>query len=341
MNRDEQPIIGESPAFLETLELVSQAAALNRSVLIVGERGTGKELIADRLHYLSPRWDQPLIRMNCAAINDALLESELFGHESGAFTDARGRRLGRFEQADGGSLFLDELATTSAAVQEKILRIIEYGEFERLGSSQTLRVDVRVIGATNEDLPTLAKQGRFRADLLDRLSFEVITLPPLRERREDIPLLAEHFAIRMSRELKREIFSGFTDRARARLMAYPWPGNVRELKNTIERAVYRLQQYDQPVSHLQFDPFDSPYRPDHEHTSEGLPVNGASHDGPPVESSDDQLPIDLKQHLESIEIEWIERALEACQGNQKKTAEALGLSYDQLRGLLRKYSISS
>ena len=338
MNRDEQPIIGESPAFLTMLEQVSRAAALNRPVLVVGERGTGKELIAERLHYLSPRWDQPLIRLNCAAISESLLESELFGHESGAFTDARGRRAGRFELADGGSLFLDELATTSAAVQEKILRIVEYGEFERLGSSKTLSVDVRVIGATNEDLPTLADQNRFRADLLDRLSFEVITLPPMRERPEDISLLAEHFAIRMSREMGREVFAGFSDRAREQMLAYAWPGNVRELKNTVERAVYRLEEIERPIEHLQFDPFESPFRPQHPRTN-NTEASSTSHKQAPAETKQ-KLPIDLKQHLQDIEIEWIERALGEQDGNQRRAAKQLGLSYDQLRGLLRKYGIS-
>ena len=338
MHRDEQPIIGESPAFLSMLEQVSRAAALNRPVLVVGERGTGKELIAERLHYLSPRWDQPLVRLNCAAINEALLESELFGHESGAFTDARGRRTGRFELADSGSLFLDELATTSVAVQEKILRIVEYGEFERLGSSKTLRVDVRVIGATNEDLPALADQNRFRADLLDRLSFEVITLPPMRERREDIGLLAEHFAIRMSREMGREVFAGFSDRAREQMLAYAWPGNVRELKNTVERAVYRLEEIEQPIEKLQFDPFDSPFRPQLSGQDQNPSSTG---DRAPSESNaEQQLPIDLKQHLQDIEIEWIERALQEQEGNQRRAAKQLGLSYDQLRGLLRQYELS-
>ena len=338
MHRDEQPIIGESPAFLSMLEQVSRAAALNRPVLVVGERGTGKELIAERLHYLSPRWDQPLVRLNCAAINEALLESELFGHESGAFTDARGRRTGRFELADSGSLFLDELATTSVSVQEKILRIVEYGEFERLGSSKTLRVDVRVIGATNEDLPALADQNRFRADLLDRLSFEVITLPPMRERREDIGLLAEHFAIRMSREMGREVFAGFSDRAREQMLAYAWPGNVRELKNTVERAVYRLEEIEQPIEKLQLDPFDSPFRPQPSGQDQNPSSTGDR--AAPESNAEQQLPIDLKQHLQDIEIEWIERALHEQEGNQRRAAKQLGLSYDQLRGLLRKYEIS-
>jgi len=202
-------LLGESPAFLEVLDHVSQIAPLSKPVLIVGERGTGKELIAARLHYLSARWDQEYLKMNCAAISETLLETELFGHEAGAFTGATKMHRGRFERADKGSLFLDELATTSALVQEKLLRIIEYGEFERVGGSKTLTTDVRLIAATNEDLPSLAAAGKFREDLLDRLAFDVITLPPLRHRREDILLLAEHFAMNMASEMGLDYFSGF------------------------------------------------------------------------------------------------------------------------------------
>src|SRR5690606_24339796 len=191
-------------------------------VLIVGERGTGKELIAARLHFLSNRWEAEFLKLNCAAISDTLLESELFGHEAGAFTGATRTHRGRFERADGGTLFLDELANTSPLVQEKLLRVIEYGEYERVGGNKTLRCDVRLVAATNEDLPSLADAGKFRHDLLDRLAFDVITLPPLREREEDILLLAEHFAITMAGELGRDLFAGFTPRAREQLLAYPW-----------------------------------------------------------------------------------------------------------------------
>ena len=324
MKRQEQPLIGESPAFLNMLEQVSRAALLNRPVLVVGERGTGKELIAERLHYLSSRWDQPLVKLNCAAISSALLESELFGHEAGAFTDASRRRIGRFEQAGEGTLFLDELATTSQAVQEKILRIIEYGEFERLGSSTTQSVDVRVVGATNEDLPSLAAVGKFRADLLDRLSFDVITLPPLRERLEDIEPLAEHFAIRMSRELGRELFAGFSSKAMRQMLEYTWPGNVRELKNVVERAVYRLEKIEGPITVLELDPFDSPWRP---RTASELAANPE----PGV------LRNDLRTWLDEQERLLVERAISECGGNRKRAAERLGLTYDQLRGILRKH----
>ena len=330
MKREEQPIVGESPAFLNALEEASRAAQLNRPLLIVGERGTGKELIAERVHFLSPRWDQPLVRLNCAAISEALLESELFGHEAGAFTDAQTRRLGRFERADGGSLFLDELASTSSNIQEKILRVIEYGQFERLGSSRTLEVDVRLIGATNEDLPALARDGRFRADLLDRLAFDVITLPPLRERREDILPLAEHFAIRMSREMGRNLFAGFSRAASRALLEHSWPGNVRELKNVVERAVYRLEAADQPVEAFQFDPFDSPWRPG---------AGGRQGAGRPGLPDPRFKVFDLKDELKQLEVRSIQRALEACGGNQRRAAGRLGLSYHQFRGLLKKYEL--
>ena len=335
MNHNEQPIIGESPAFLEVLEEVSRVAVLDRPVLVVGERGTGKELIADRLHFLSTRWDHPLVRVNCAAISEPLLESELFGHEAGAFTDASHQRKGRFEQADGGTLFLDELASTSMAVQEKILRVIEYGQFERLGSSRTIEVDVRIVGASNVDLPALAEDGKFRADLLDRLAFDVITLPPLRRRQEDILPLAEHFAIKMSRELDRELFSGFSSDAKEMLLSHRWPGNVRELKNVVERAVYRLDSPDDLIPELQFDPFASPWRP-----RQTPAISRESHVAPGQVQAED-LPLDLRQHLDEEEKRLVTIALERTGGHQGKAAKLLKLTYDQLRGILRKHGLSS
>ncbi len=329
MTRNEQPLVGESPAFLALLESVSRAAPLNRPVLIVGERGTGKELIAERLHFLSARWDQPLVKLNCAAISEALLESELFGHEAGAFTDASRQRQGRFEQASDGTLFLDELASTSMSVQEKILRIIEYGQFERLGSSRTIEVDVRVIGAANVDLPELAREGRFRSDLLDRLAFDVITLPPLRERREDILPLAEHFAIRMTREMDREVFAGFAPEAIALLDEYPWPGNIRELKNVIERAVYRTEAPEEPSTEIRFDPFESPWRP----------ARQAPGDRPGALPDPGETAIDLRSVLDDSEKHLVLRALAATGGHQGRAAERLGLTYDQLRGIMRKHQL--
>ena len=323
----DQQLIGESPAFLEVLEHVSRVAPLNRPVLVIGERGTGKELIAARIHFLSQRWDNPFIKMNCAALAESLLETELFGHEAGSFTGAGKRRLGRFELANNGSLFLDELSSTSSGVQEKILRVIEYGEFERVGGSETIRTDVRIIGATNDDLPVLAEQGKFRADLLDRLAFDVITLPPLRQRTDDIMTLAEHFAVKMTVELGLKIFNGFTEQARDELMSYAWPGNVRELKNVVERAVYSCGEVDQPVSEIVFDPFESPWRP------------GEKPAGANAKELPDQ-PYDLKQSIQEEEIRRIEHALELCRFNQKKTAEFLGMTYHQLRGYLRKYDLT-
>jgi len=328
--QQEQPLIGESPVFLEVLERVSRVAQLNRPVLVVGERGTGKELIAARIHYLSPRWDRPFIKLNCAALTESLLETELFGHEAGSFTGATRRRLGRFELANQGSLFLDELATTSDRVQEKILRVIEYGELERVGGNDTILTDVRIIGATNEDLPALAEQGKFRADLLDRLAFDVITLPPLRERAEDILPLASHFAVKMSGELGLELFEGFSEAARLLLMEYAWPGNVRELKNVVERAVYTSLGSDEPISEINFDPFESPWRPGGGQLESETGPGGAA----PTEA------YDFKEHVQNTEIGLLQAALKRCRFNQKKTAEFLGMTYHQLRGYLRKYQLT-
>lgn len=254
-------LIGQSNALLEVLEHVSQIAPLSKPVLIIGERGTGKELIAERLHYLSQRWDQSFIKLNCSSLSENLLESELFGHESGAFTGAKGRHEGRFERADGGTLFLDELANTSGLIQEKLLRVIEYGEYERVGGSKTLNADVRLICAANEDLPSLAEAGEFRADLLDRLAFDVITLPPLRCRREDILPLAEYFAVGMARQLKLELFTGFAAEAVATMMDHSWPGNIRELKNAIERSVYRHGHNPEPIENIVLDLLPRPTAP--------------------------------------------------------------------------------
>ncbi len=341
-------LLGESPAFLEVLDLVSQVASLAKPVLIVGERGTGKELIAARIHYLSSRWDQEYLKMNCAAISESLLESELFGHEAGAFTGAAKLRKGRFERVDRGSLFLDELATTSPLVQEKLLRVIEYGEYERLGGSRTLTTDVRLICATNEDLPALAAKGQFREDLLDRLAFDVITLPPLRSRPEDIMLLAEQFAISMALALEREYFPGFTESARKTLRSYHWPGNVRELKNVVERSVYRSQDPDAPVDVIAIDPFESPFRPRAagqiqtaaiEVTDDVESPAGSTASIVPSVPKVSDFPIDFRQSVQDYEIGLIRSALAASQFNQRKTAEALGVTYHQLRGYLKKYDL--
>ncbi|HDG1690446.1 TPA: phage shock protein operon transcriptional activator [Kluyvera georgiana] len=317
-------LLGEANRFIEVLEQVSRLAPLNKPVLIIGERGTGKELIANRLHYLSSCWQGPFISLNCAALNENLLDSELFGHEAGAFTGAQKRHPGRFERADGGTLFLDELATAPMLVQEKLLRVIEYGELERVGGSQPLQVNVRLVCATNADLPQLVEEGTFRADLLDRLAFDVVLLPPLRERQSDIMLMAEHFAIQMCRELKLPLFPGFTDRARDTLLHYRWPGNIRELKNVVERSVYRHGSIDEPLDDIIIDPFRR------QPTIAGEPA---------TEITGPALPLNLRQFQLEQEKDLLQQSLQQARFNQKNAAELLGLTYHQLRALLKKHAL--
>ena len=334
-------LLGSAPAFAEVMEQVSRAAPLNRPVLVIGERGTGKELVAARLHFLSRRWDRPFVKMNCATLAESLLETELFGHEAGAFTGATRRHFGRFELAHEGSLFLDELANASQRVQEKILRVIEYGEFERVGGRETIRTNVRLIAATNLDLPSEARAGRFREDLLDRLAFDVITLPPLRARAEDILLLAEHFATRMSQELRRDLFPGFSQQAQAQLLEYSWPGNVRELRNVVERAVYRMDEIEDEIDNVEFNPFESPWRPQPKLPvveSQAAPAVAVISE-PPQSSVVPTLPADFRAEIECIEKIWLEEAMRQAKFNQRRAAELLGLSYHQLRGYLRKYKL--
>jgi psp operon transcriptional activator len=309
-------------------------APLVRPVLLIGERGTGKELMAARLHYLSPRWNQPFVKLNCGALSESLLEAELFGHEAGSFTGAQKRRLGRFELAHRGTLFLDEIANAPLNVQETILRVVEYGTFERVGGSDTVKVDVRLVAAANMDLPAMAAAGRFRADLLDRLAFDVITLPPLRHRREDIMVVAEHVALRMTKELGRDIFPGFTERAVAELEAYGWPGNVRELRNVIERAVYRTPA-GQPVDELVLDPFDSPWRPLAAHAAPAPRPAAAV----PVAEAAPAQGYDFVAHIAGTEKRLLTDALHKNAHHQKRTAEFLGMSYHQLRNQLRKHGL--
>ncbi len=331
-----QPIIGEAPAFVDMLEHVSRAAPLNKPVLVVGERGTGKELIASRLHFLSLRWDQPLVKVNCAALTESILESELFGHEAGAFTGAVKAHTGHFERADGGTLILDELATISLRMQEKILRVIEYGELQRVGGSNTIRTDVRIVGSTNADLPSLADAGQFRHDLLDRLAFDVITVPPLRERTEDILPLAQSFAVNMASELRLDMFPGFTARAASSLLKHDWPGNVRELKNAVERSVYRSEDKSRMVSQIAFDPFDSPFQLASASTPTTIaPASQATARRTPL------LPVDLKKRMLETERNLLEAALEKSRFNQRVAASLLNLTYDQLRGKLRKHRLDT
>ncbi|MFG0606919.1 phage shock protein operon transcriptional activator [Vibrio mimicus] len=326
----QQSLLGESPAFLAVLDKVSRLAPIDRPVLVIGERGTGKELIAQRLHYLSKRWEQPLVSLNCSTLSEGLIDSELFGHESGSFTGAKGRHQGRFERAEGGTLFLDELATAPLSVQEKLLRVIEYGQYERVGGSQVLTANVRLVCATNADLPQMAKQGQFRADLLDRLAFDVIHLPPLRKRPEDIVLLAEHFAIRMCRELQLPLFVGFSRNALSQLEEYPWPGNVRELKNVVERAVYQQGLNNQPIEQLVFNPFNSS---NHGDVVTEMSEIEANHTVEPRF----HLPLDYKIWQQQLDIELLQAALSQAKFNQKQAAQLLGLSYHQFRGMMRKY----
>jgi psp operon transcriptional activator len=323
-------LVGEDPVFLDAVERCSRLAPIDRPCLVVGERGTGKELFAARLHYLSPRWNAALMRVNCAALTESLLESELFGHEAGAFTGAQRRRAGIFERADRGTLILDEIADASLAVQSKVLRVIEYGEFERVGGSATIKVDVRVIGSTNVDLPGRVASGDFRADLLDRLAFDVITIPPLRVRQRDIMLLAEVFAMQATAALGLDEFSGFADVARQALLAHSWPGNVRELRNVVERSVFAAGVEKSPVSKVIIDPFDSPFRP-------GRPADTTPER---VASDTDNLPADgFRESVANHERRLLERALAFSRHNQAAAARHLGLDYHQFRRLLKRHGI--
>jgi psp operon transcriptional activator len=341
MERTNQ-FVGQSLAFLDAVERASRAAPLNRPVLVIGERGTGKELIAERLHHLSGRWAAPLIVMNCAALPETLIEAELFGHEAGSFTGASKTRHGRFEEADGGTLFLDELGTLSMPAQDRLLRAVEYGEITRIGASKPIDVDVRIVAATNASLPAEVEKGRFRADLLDRLSFEVVTLPPLRARTGDIPLLADHFGRRMAVELDWPNWPGFSTTAVGELEGYSWPGNIRELKNVVERAVYRWEDPERPVEAIQFDPFHSPWAPQAttsqpraqvEPESEIEASEAASPVAPPTSTSD------FRAAVSDYERALLQNALAANRFNQRATATALNLSYDQLRHALKRHKL--
>lgn len=357
---ERKSMLGESRLMLNLADQISRIAPLNKPVLVLGERGTGKELVAERLHFLSNRWDKAFLKINCAAMSESLLESELFGHEAGSFTGANKRHLGRFERAEEGSLFLDELATCSLQVQEKLLRVVEYGEFERLGGQEVLQADVRLIAATNENLKSLAEKNEFRADLLDRLAFDVLHIPPLRFRVDDVLLLAEHFALGICQELGRDFFPGFSELAQDQLRDHGWPGNVRELKNAIERSVYRQEELDEPIKDLVLDPFIPPWK------QEGVPLKVS--ETPATESegykgskggqafkensagktaelhSVTNLDIvlgagGLSSKVEVLERKLIEEALESSRYNQKVAAEMLDLTYHQLRSMMKKYNM--
>jgi len=337
--------VGQSLAFLDAVERASRAAPLNRPVLVIGERGTGKELIAERLHHLSSRWAGPLVVMNCAALPETLIEAELFGHEAGSFTGASKTRHGRFEEADGGTLFLDELGMLSMPAQDRLLRAVEYGEITRIGASKPITVDVRIVAATNENLPLQVDRGKFRADLLDRLSFEVVTLPPLRARSGDIPLLADHFGRRMAVELEWTNWPGFSPKAASELEAYNWPGNVRELRNVVERAVYRWEDPERDIDAIQFDPFHSPWAPSSTEprhfvrTDPELPVDDSEATESPAAALPSVSTSDFRAAVSEYEKALLQNALAANRFNQRATATALNLSYDQLRHALKRHKL--
>lgn len=326
--------LGQSEPFLEFQERLSRVAPVNRPVLLIGERGTGKELAAARLHYLSSRWQAPMVALNCSALAPSLIESELFGFEKGAFTGALQRRIGRFESADRGSLFLDEIGSIPLEVQEKILRVVEYNVFERVGSSESVEVDVRIIAATNADLNDLARKKLFKQDLLDRLSFEVLFLPPLRERREDIALLAGHFAGRMALELGWKEIPVFSDEAIGILESHAWPGNIRELKNVVERAVYRSNSA--VITDIDLRPFDSPYQ-----RAQASMRQESARDEKETSNPEALLRLPLKAAVWDLKCTLLETALRKAQYNQKKAARILGLTYHQFRGLYRQYKATN
>jgi DNA-binding NtrC family response regulator len=303
------PGIASSPAMQQLLQQLERLARLPRPVLIRGERGTGKEMVARHVHDLSPRSSKPFVAINCAAFNDELVAAEIYGHEKGAFTGADRRYSGKLEQADGGTLFLDEVGNMSSAFQERILRVVEYQQFQRLKGSDTLRVDVRLVSATNADLESLIKEGSFRADLLDRLAFATLELPPLRKRREEIPQLVEYFVKTLKEEIPNLEAARFGPTAMKRLQEYHWPGNIRELRNVVERCCC--------------------YSLDEVITVEDLPSEIAG-SRMPMESGYEEQVTEFKRQL-------LVRALEESGGNQKEAAKRLMLSYDQFRHQVRTY----
>jgi DNA-binding NtrC family response regulator len=313
-------IVGRSQKMQQVLRTVSLVAPLKTTVLITGESGTGKELIAKAIHYHSPRAHQPLVTLNCAAIPENLLESELFGHERGAFTDAHARKLGQFELADQGTIFLDEIGEMQPGTQAKILRVLEQGEFLRVGGTQPVRVDVRVIAATNRDLSEGIREGRFRSDLYYRLNVVSIHLPPLRERREDIVPLIRHFLARKAQEL-RVPEKSFTSEAMDLLLAYAWPGNVRELENVVERSLVLS-------TGREMGPADLP-----EYISRR---DAFAH---PVQQSVLRGETSLGEAVDRFEEELIRRALEQSGYNQTRAAQILGTTRRILKYKMDKLGI--
>ena len=311
-------MIGQSRLFRATLDIVRQAAASHATVLITGESGTGKELVARALHELSPRHAGPFVPVNCAALPESILESELFGYERGAFTGANSRKEGRFDRADKGTLLLDEIAEMSPSVQAKLLRVVQQGEFERLGGVAAVKVDVRLIAATNRDLVSEVRAGRFREDLYYRLNVVAIALPPLRDRPEDIPLLADHFLQRFSRRNEKAV-SGMTPEALAALSAYSWPGNVRELENTIERAVVLGRGNQLTIDDL----------PESIRASGGeqpSPSGGVYGGKLAATALGGTLPVPLGTPLEEVERMLIRETLRYTRGDKTLAARLLGIA---------------
>src|SRR5919201_3147516 len=298
--RGPRTAIGMSPAFRRMITLVEQVADSEATVLIQGESGSGKELVARMIHEGSPRRARPFVAVNCAALPETLLESELFGYEKGAFTGAAGRKEGRFELADGGTLFLDEVADLSLVTQPKILRVLQQGEFERLGGTRTITVDARIVTATNQDLAQMVRDKRFREDLYYRLNVINISVPPLRERREDIPMLAQHF-LRVYAAKNNRRLDGFTKEALQRLEGYAWPGNVRELENVIERGVVLAKE----------SLVDVPDFPEEVAGATPLPEGG--------------LTIGIGTPLAEVEKRLLEETLRVAKGNKTLTAKLLGI----------------
>ncbi len=340
----EQTFVTESSRMLGVLDRVSAVAKAPRPVIIWGERGTGKELIAHRLHFLSPRWGEGFVRVNCAALSETLLDAQLFGAEEGAFTGAVKRQAGLFEQAEGGTLFLDEVAHASKAVQQKLLRVIEYGEFQRLGGSRVRRADVRVIAASNQDLKAAVARNQFLPDLLDRLSFERIVIPPLRQRVEDLVPLALHFSRSFSVELGRSPILGIGNEAQRELEQHDWPGNVRELKNTVERTVFHLASNAHRINVWDGLGGTSDSSASEEGEScDGTPrdLNLRPHRLAPERGlasfGDLVVRKGLREFQREQEKEVLEWALQRSNHRQNQAAKLLGLSYSQLRALLRKH----
>jgi len=311
---DRRNIIGRSPAMVKLLETVAQVAPSEATVLIAGESGTGKEMIAGATHFNSPRKTGPFVKINCAAITETLLESELFGHERGAFTDAHRKKEGRFRQAHRGSLFLDEISEMSLGMQVKVLRVLQEKEITRVGGEEIIKVDVRLIAATNKDLLQEIDKGRFREDLYYRLNVVTLTMPPLRERGEDIPLLAQHF-LEMFIKKNNKGIKGFTPQSMDRLLRYDWPGNVRELMNAVERAVVLS-------SSEYLDEVDLPL------IQRGLPLEMEI-------TGVDTIPSDLP--LDEVEKTTILKTLESTGGNKSEAARRLGITRRTLHKKLKKY----